>query len=241
MLVEAGQISPEVTVHQVSVPMPLNDLAPPFTTEQQQETDGVKVAIVQEVTKDHIHTVDGHPSITVEQEIPVTVLPTEEDINQTTFQPSITDVEPEKRQSRAVPFMDKEAQPITPQLATDVNVIRNILNQRKQANKPKTMPSAQRSMRSVVVENPPVAQQPASGPVATKITTAATMDPCDLLCTKFEFDPVCATNGVCMHDFPNQCILETFNCRHPTQKFTATKNDRCQMPGVVKCNENDMI
>ena len=130
----------------------------------------------------------------------------------------------------------KQDIPVTTQAATTV--------------KPNIKPTSQRPMRSVEETSQTVKQQPSPVPVTVKSTdsgssssssTAATMDPCDLLCTKFEFEPICATNGLCMHEFPNQCILETYNCKHSSQKFTATKNDRCQMPGLAKCNENDMI
>ena len=115
--------------------------------------------------------------------------------------------------------------------------------------KPNINPTtSQRPMRSVEeTSSQTVNQQPTTVPVTIKSTdsgsssTAATMNPCDLLCTKFEFEPICASNGLCLHEFPNQCILETYNCKHSAQKFTATKNDRCQMPGLAKCNENDMI
>ncbi|TMW45572.1 hypothetical protein DOY81_009346 [Sarcophaga bullata] len=195
-LVKAGQIPPEATVHQITVPVPLTVLAPPLATEQQHpEIGNVKPATVQEVNKDHKHVAGNE----VKQEIPVTIQPTKEDTSSTTVKSTTT------------------------------------------------IPTSQRPMRSVE-HSQTVTQQPSPGPVTIKSTdssssssTAATMDPCDLLCTKFEFEPICATNSLCTHEFPNHCILETYNCKHPSQKFSVTKNDRCQMPGVAKCNENDMI
>ncbi|TMW42515.1 hypothetical protein DOY81_012406, partial [Sarcophaga bullata] len=55
-LVKAGQIPPEATVHQITVPVPLTVLAPPLATEQQHpEIGNVKPATVQEVNKDMLH------------------------------------------------------------------------------------------------------------------------------------------------------------------------------------------
>lgn len=146
------------------------------------------------------------------------------------------------RKTRAVPFKDNEQS--QPQLTTDVNKIKAILAQNKRTMK-NNMP-LQRSMRSLPVEmktEQPSTQMPLTqNPVITKVDSPmSTIDPCDLLCTKFEFDPICASNGVCLHEFPNQCILDTYNCKHAKHKFSATKDDRCQMHWLTKCDENEMM
>ncbi|KAH8372102.1 hypothetical protein KR093_010095, partial [Drosophila rubida] len=52
---------------------------------------------------------------------------------------------------------------------------------------------------------------------------------CEQLCTKFELLPICAHNGVCIHEFPNQCIMDTFNCRHRDLAFRAVDEDVCRL------------
>lgn len=93
----------------------------------------------------------------------------------------------------------------------------------------------------VVIQTQDVHPDPVNPTTVIKATSPVTINPCDLLCTKFEFDPVCATNGLCLHEFPNQCILDTYNCKHSSMKFSATKDDRCQMHWLTKCDESEMI
>ncbi|XP_023298734.1 uncharacterized protein LOC111681226 isoform X2 [Lucilia cuprina] len=70
----------------------------------------------------------------------------------------------------------------------------------------------------------------------------STTEPCDLLCTKFELDPICASNGVCLHEFPNQCTLEVYNCKHKGGSvFEPTEHkDKCQMHWLTQCDESEM-
>uniref|UniRef100_A0A1B0AW23 Kazal-like domain-containing protein n=2 Tax=Nemorhina TaxID=44051 RepID=A0A1B0AW23_9MUSC len=74
----------------------------------------------------------------------------------------------------------------------------------------------------------------------TKPTPKRSMKDCDLLCTKFNFDPVCATNGFCVHEFANQCVLDVFNCQHPTKRFMATKDERCRMHWLKRCDPDEV-
>ncbi|KAH8261627.1 hypothetical protein KR044_012610, partial [Drosophila immigrans] len=52
---------------------------------------------------------------------------------------------------------------------------------------------------------------------------------CETLCTKFELLPICAHNGVCIHEFPNQCIMDSFNCKHRDLAFRAIDEDVCRL------------
>ncbi|XP_073837532.1 uncharacterized protein [Musca autumnalis] len=78
-------------------------------------------------------------------------------------------------------------------------------------------------------------------PPGTRQVLISKIDPCDLICTKFELEPVCATNGICIHEFPNQCLMDTYNCKHPKEKFKATRYERCQMYWLEKCQDGDLI
>ncbi|XP_060655236.1 uncharacterized protein LOC132790639 [Drosophila nasuta] len=51
---------------------------------------------------------------------------------------------------------------------------------------------------------------------------------CDAVCTKFELLPICATNGVCIHEFPNQCIMDSFNCKHRDSTFREVDEQVCR-------------
>uniref|UniRef100_A0A1I8PJF5 Kazal-like domain-containing protein n=1 Tax=Stomoxys calcitrans TaxID=35570 RepID=A0A1I8PJF5_STOCA len=141
------------------------------------------------------------------------------------------------RQRRAQPFWDKnDLVTAKPKLETDPKVIANILA------KSKSVKLNHRAMRSVTDDNAQMIPNKPAINHQTKAEDAATshMDPCDLLCTKFEIDPVCATNGLCLHEFPNQCMLETYNCRHPKNKFVATRDQRCLMSWLDFCKEIDL-
>ncbi|EDW19119.2 uncharacterized protein Dmoj_GI11699 [Drosophila mojavensis] len=64
---------------------------------------------------------------------------------------------------------------------------------------------------------------------------------CDQLCTKFELMPICAYNGVCIHEFPNQCVMDTFNCKHRDLAFRAVDEDICMMDLCARrCKEQDL-
>ncbi|KAH8299249.1 hypothetical protein KR059_005845, partial [Drosophila kikkawai] len=67
------------------------------------------------------------------------------------------------------------------------------------------------------------------------------MENCDELCTKHEYIPVCAHNGFCVHEFANQCVMDTYNCRHREATFRATDEDVCRL-GVCmrRCKEEDL-
>ncbi|KAH8296773.1 hypothetical protein KR054_011118, partial [Drosophila jambulina] len=67
------------------------------------------------------------------------------------------------------------------------------------------------------------------------------MDNCDELCTKHEYIPVCAHNGICVHEFANRCVMDTFNCKHRGMTFRATDEDVCRL-GVCmrRCKEEDL-
>uniref|UniRef100_A0A6P4E8E9 Hyphal wall protein 1 n=1 Tax=Drosophila rhopaloa TaxID=1041015 RepID=A0A6P4E8E9_DRORH len=71
--------------------------------------------------------------------------------------------------------------------------------------------------------------------------TPPPMENCDLLCTKAEYLPICAHNGICVHEFPNQCVMDTFNCKHRDLAFRAVDQDVCRL-GVCmsKCKEEDL-
>uniref|UniRef100_A0A1I8ML90 Kazal-like domain-containing protein n=1 Tax=Musca domestica TaxID=7370 RepID=A0A1I8ML90_MUSDO len=126
-------------------------------------------------------------------------------------------------------------------------------------NTPVILTSAMNSMTTGVPSTTAMALEAkvttAKTPVSTTTTTTTTtttgkavhpllrskIDPCDLLCTKFELEPICATNGICIHEFPNQCIMDGYNCKHPKEKFTATKDDRCLMHWLEQCKDSDLI
>ncbi|TDG45597.1 hypothetical protein AWZ03_007967 [Drosophila navojoa] len=64
---------------------------------------------------------------------------------------------------------------------------------------------------------------------------------CDQLCTKFELMPICAYNGICIHEFPNQCVMDTFNCKHRDLEFRAVDEDICMMDLCARrCKEQDL-
>ncbi|EDW70735.2 uncharacterized protein [Drosophila virilis] len=67
------------------------------------------------------------------------------------------------------------------------------------------------------------------------------VESCDRLCTKFELNPICAHNGICIHEFPNQCIMDTFNCKHRDLSFRAVDEDICRMGLCARrCKEEDL-
>ncbi|KAH8270225.1 hypothetical protein KR018_006020, partial [Drosophila ironensis] len=70
--------------------------------------------------------------------------------------------------------------------------------------------------------------------------TSMPVENCDELCTKHEYMPVCAHNNICLHEFANQCVMDTFNCRHRQRTFRAVDEDVCRL-GVClrRCTEED--
>ncbi|KAM7357091.1 uncharacterized protein ACRADG_002585 [Cochliomyia hominivorax] len=235
---QAAKVPQEVT-HQVSVTVPTNVLAAasplvPTKTETPSSLSDVHAHVV-EVTKTQkppTQTTTVIPQVTMKEKL--------ETITETSsvVTPKMT------RKMRAAPFMDDDK--VRPQLTTDVNKIKQILTQKKRNMSNNMM--QQRVKRSLSLETKAVTAAGTSemsstqNPVITPVDSPkTTIDPCDLLCTKFEFDPICATNGLCLHEFPNQCILETYNCKHKQKTFSATKDDRCQMHWLTKCDESEMI
>ncbi|XP_001985506.2 ejaculatory bulb-specific protein 1 [Drosophila grimshawi] len=78
--------------------------------------------------------------------------------------------------------------------------------------------------------------------VTTPLPTPPTpVEKCDELCTKLELNPICAYNGNCIHEFPNQCVMNAFNCKHRDVAFSAVDEDICQM-GVCahRCRADDL-
>lgn len=71
--------------------------------------------------------------------------------------------------------------------------------------------------------------------------TPPSMENCDELCTKFEYSPICAHNGICIHEFANQCVMNTFNCKHRDLSFRAVDEDVCRL-GVCmrRCKEEEL-
>ncbi|KAH8405018.1 hypothetical protein KR222_004365, partial [Zaprionus bogoriensis] len=64
---------------------------------------------------------------------------------------------------------------------------------------------------------------------------------CDQLCTKFELNPICAYNGICIHEFPNQCVMDTFNCKHRGVSFQAVDEDVCSSHLCARrCREDEL-
>ncbi|XP_075161689.1 uncharacterized protein LOC142234443 [Haematobia irritans] len=150
-----------------------------------------------------------------------------------------------KRPKRAQPFWDKQSLVTAkPKLVTDPKVIANILTTSKPVKlNHRVMRSVNTDNMMVTTKTPIVANKmmvTTTKPVDEVTTLATNIDRCDLLCTKFEIDPVCATNGICMHEFPNKCMLETYNCRHPKNKFVVTRDHRCPMIGMDVCTEVDL-
>ncbi|XP_033237500.1 formin-2 isoform X4 [Drosophila pseudoobscura] len=65
---------------------------------------------------------------------------------------------------------------------------------------------------------------------------------CDELCTKHEYMPVCAHNGVCVHEFANQCVMDTFNCKHRDLSFRSVDEDVCRLELCARrCKEEDLM
>ncbi|XP_041449406.1 LOW QUALITY PROTEIN: arp2/3 complex-activating protein rickA [Drosophila obscura] len=64
---------------------------------------------------------------------------------------------------------------------------------------------------------------------------------CDELCTKHEYMPICAHNGVCVHEFANQCVMDTFNCKHRDLSFRSVDEDVCRLELCARrCKEEDL-
>ncbi|XP_054734680.1 uncharacterized protein LOC129242143 [Anastrepha obliqua] len=63
---------------------------------------------------------------------------------------------------------------------------------------------------------------------------------CDIECTKFDLNPVCAFNGECYHEFANQCVMDTFLCKRPDLGFKATPGERCTMHWLKRCNAEQL-
>ncbi|XP_037718072.1 ribosome-binding protein 1, partial [Drosophila subpulchrella] len=78
-------------------------------------------------------------------------------------------------------------------------------------------------------------------PAGMMTMTPPPMDNCDELCTKLEYSPICAHNGICIHEFANQCVMDTFNCRHRDSTFRAVDEEVCRM-GVCmrRCEEEEL-
>ncbi|KAH8379850.1 hypothetical protein KR009_007627, partial [Drosophila setifemur] len=70
---------------------------------------------------------------------------------------------------------------------------------------------------------------------------AMPMENCDQLCTKHEYMPICATNGICLHEFANQCVMDTYNCKNRNAAFRSLDEDVCRM-GVClrRCKAEDL-
>ncbi|EDW79160.1 uncharacterized protein Dwil_GK12686 [Drosophila willistoni] len=73
---------------------------------------------------------------------------------------------------------------------------------------------------------------------ATMTTTSPAMlsppstpekEDCDQLCTKHEYLPICAFNGICLHEFANECVMDTFNCKHRDLAFRMVDEEVCRM------------
>ncbi|XP_030385910.1 SR-related and CTD-associated factor 4 [Scaptodrosophila lebanonensis] len=64
---------------------------------------------------------------------------------------------------------------------------------------------------------------------------------CDILCTKHDFVPICAHNGICTHEFANQCVLDTYNCKNRDLAFRVVDEDVCRLGLCARrCNEDDL-
>ncbi|KAM8708507.1 hypothetical protein ACLKA7_015482 [Drosophila subpalustris] len=69
----------------------------------------------------------------------------------------------------------------------------------------------------------------------------SSVENCNQLCTKFELIPICAYNGVCLHEFPNQCVMDTFNCKHRDLAFRAVDEEVCRLGLCVRrCKAEDL-
>ncbi|XP_030568699.1 uncharacterized protein LOC115768291 [Drosophila novamexicana] len=80
-----------------------------------------------------------------------------------------------------------------------------------------------------------------TGPSVALPVPPTPVESCDKLCTKFELNPICAHNGICIHEFPNQCIMDTFNCKHRDLSFRAVDEDICRMGLCARrCKEEDL-
>ncbi|SPP76090.1 uncharacterized protein LOC117579845 [Drosophila guanche] len=74
-----------------------------------------------------------------------------------------------------------------------------------------------------------------------KMVATPPAENCDELCTKHEYTPICAHNGECVHEFANQCVMDTFNCKHRDQSFRAVSEDVCRMELCARrCKEQDL-
>ncbi|KAH8259595.1 hypothetical protein KR026_007073, partial [Drosophila bipectinata] len=71
--------------------------------------------------------------------------------------------------------------------------------------------------------------------------TSMPVENCDELCTKLEYVPICGYNGHCIHEFSNQCVMDSFNCRHREQVFRAVDEDVCRLGVCVRrCTEEEL-
>ncbi|XP_011178982.1 uncharacterized protein LOC105209973 [Zeugodacus cucurbitae] len=134
------------------------------------------------------------------------------------------------RSARAVPFEGK----VRTQL-TKVTPVPPLPNTEVRGPKMSDLPHA-RTMRAVHVA-PPVTEVNA---VVVEVKTEGTKINCDIQCTKFDLNPVCAFNGECYHEFANQCAMETFICKRPDLGFTATPRERCVMHWLKRCTSQDL-
>ncbi|XP_017474016.1 PREDICTED: uncharacterized protein PB18E9.04c-like isoform X2 [Rhagoletis zephyria] len=141
-----------------------------------------------------------------------------------------------RRIARAVSFnvMDQrkmtKATPVPPLPQTDVR-----------STKMSHLPRSSRKLRAVdeAAVAAPLAEKEGSTVVAEQeVTTQA--NNCDIGCTKFDFNPVCAFNGECYHQFPNQCIMDTFVCKRPDLGFKSTPRQRCAMHWLKRCKAEEL-
>ncbi|XP_067647978.1 uncharacterized protein [Eurosta solidaginis] len=66
---------------------------------------------------------------------------------------------------------------------------------------------------------------------------STTQKNCDIECTKLQYNPVCAFNGECYHEFPNQCVMDTFVCKRPDLGFKLTPREQCEENWLHRCSE----
>ena len=80
-----------------------------------------------------------------------------------------------------------------------------------------------------------------SSSTTTTMETIVTRHPCDIECTKLEYIPVCATNAECYFEFANSCVLNAYNCRHPSQQFMIESEQSCSSNAKLRrCRPQDL-
>ncbi|XP_037934247.1 uncharacterized protein LOC119668716 [Teleopsis dalmanni] len=149
--------------------------------------------------------------------------------------------------SSKMPVMPVGVVPM-PTVSNTVGVIPvEIMKEKKEmesANKMPVMPVGVVPMSTVVTKMPkvvvgPSMQMPMNTP--TDMDVAKSSDPCDLQCTKLDLNPVCASSDLCIYEFPNKCVMDTYNCKHPEMNFKETKDERCKMYWLKHCTEKDLM